>query len=96
MRPRHAGRVQVVAQRCANSVHFVCSKLFALTTSPKNNAEISFAITNVTTDSGTNRRIVTALSGMGSEINDIMPLIREQLDEVLFQGVASMVGANCN
>jgi hypothetical protein len=33
---------------------------------------------------------------MGPEVDDIVPLIRKHINEVLFQGVASVVGANCN
>jgi hypothetical protein len=33
---------------------------------------------------------------MGPEVDDIVALIREHINEVLFQGVASVVGTNCN
>jgi hypothetical protein len=70
--------------------------LFTLTASAKNNAEVSFAIANVTAYRSTNWWVVTALGGMGPEVDDIVPLIRQHINEVLFQGVASVVGANCN
>jgi hypothetical protein len=77
-------------------VNFICGKLFTLTTSAQNNAKISFAIADVTTHGSADWRVVTALGGMGPEVDDIVALIREHIYEVLFQGVASVVGANCN
>jgi hypothetical protein len=67
-----------------------------LTTTPKNNSEVCFAIAHVAPYRGTNWRIITTLRGVRSQIVDIMTLIGEHFNEVLFQGVPSVIGANCN
>jgi hypothetical protein len=77
-------------------VNFVCCELFALTTSAKNNSKISFAIAHVATHRSADGWVITTLGGMSPEVDDIVALICEHINEVLFQGVASVVGTNCN
>jgi hypothetical protein len=92
---RHASRVQVVTQSCAYSAHFVCSQLLALTTSAKHNAKVCLAIAHVATNCCTNWWVVTTLCAICSQVDHIVTLVREQINEVLFEGVAGVVGTNC-
>jgi hypothetical protein len=92
---RHACRVQVVTQSSAYSAHFVCGQLLALTTSAKHNAKVCLAVTHMATNGCTNWWVVTTFCAVRSEVNHIVSLIRQQFNEVLFEGVAGVVGTNC-
>jgi hypothetical protein len=92
---RHASRVQVVTQSCANSAHFICGQLLALTATTKHNAKVCLAITHVTTNGCTNWWVVTTFCAVRSQVDHIVTLVREQINEVLFEGVAGVVGTNC-
>jgi hypothetical protein len=44
----------------------------------------------------TNRWVIATLEAVCSEVVDIVTLIREQFNEVLLEGVASVVGSDCD
>jgi hypothetical protein len=49
----------------------------------------------VTTNGCTNWWVVTTFGAVRSQVDHIVTLVREQINEVLFEGVAGVVGTNC-
>ena len=90
----HAGCIQVVAKRSADPMDLVGGQLLALTTATEHNAEIGFTVAHRAADVGANRRIVATLRTVRSEVGHVVTTSHQQLDEVLLELEACMVGAN--
>jgi hypothetical protein len=67
-----------------------------LTTAPEHDAEFCFAIAHCTTHSCTNGWVIATLGGVRTEVIDCVPSSTEKCDEVLLQGITSVVGPNSN
>src|SRR3954447_2959516 len=75
VRTRHAGRVEVVAERGANAVHLVGCELFTLPAATEHDAELRAAVANSARDRRADRRVVDARRAVGAEVDHCVALV---------------------
>ena len=91
----HARGVQAVAQCGTNATHLVGGELLALAATTEHDAEVCLAVTHNTPDTGTDGRVITALSGMGAEVLHVVTRLLQDRDEVLLQVVPCVICSDC-
>jgi hypothetical protein len=96
VRPRHAGGVQVVAQRGARTVHLVRRNLLTLAAAAEHDAAFGVAAHDRAGDGRTVRRVVDRVLGVRAEVVDIVAPLLQQLYEMLLQWVSGVVAADRN
>lgn len=92
--PCHSGRIEVVAQRCAHTMHLVRGQLLTLATAAEHDAEVGLTVADRTTHCRADGWIVAALGGVGPQIDDLMPLATQHISEMRLELVARMIGAD--
>ena len=91
---RHPRGVEVVAQRCTNTVHLVRGDLFSLTASAEHDAEVGRAASDPLAHLGTNRWIIDALLVVGAKVVDVVTTLSQTRDEVDLQSVSRVIGTD--
>ena len=92
----HPGRVETVAECCADASHLVCSELFALTAAAEDDAKVGVAITHSSADTRADFGVIDRLGRVCSLVVDGVPGYFDEADQVLLEVVARMIGANCD
>ena len=94
---RHAGGVEVVAERGAHPVHLVGRDLLALAAAAEHDARARRRrATTARADRGAVDRVVDGVLGVRAEIVDVVVPLLQHPDEMLFERVAGMVAADCD
>ena len=91
---RHAGGVQVVAQRSAHAAHLVGGQLLALAAAADDDAVQRLAVAHRAPDRGADLRVVDGLGAVRAQVEHVVPTCLQHTDEVLLEFVAGVVGAN--
>ncbi len=94
MRPRQPGGEEVVAQRGAHAVHLVGRELFALSAATQHDADVGQLVAHGTADRCTELRVIATLGAVGPEIGHLVTICSEDSDEMLFQFVPGVIGAD--
>ena len=91
---RHAGRVQIVAERGAHAGDLVGGHLFALAAAADDDAAVGPPLGDEPPDLGADRRVVNGVLVVRPAVVDLVAEPAERVDEVLLQRKPGMIGAD--
>ena len=94
VQPRVAGRVEIVAERGADSPHLVGRDLLALAAAAQDDPAIGAPRRDLARGRRAVDRVVHRLLGVGSDVDDLVPATSEHILEVLLEPEPGVVGTD--